>query len=194
MQRVHPGFILLPNKDSSLHSGCGSTPQSPTAGKRGESWIWKGGCKIRVCVFTPFPLKVLCTRNKNEQQLIKSTEHCFPSNTKVPNENKRVTFNSRRGKAWDKRLELAAIISHQHQSTLCKGSIMGLFILLRKGTEQKAFWCRACCWADPLRYGTTTPREEHKVSTDTWELKAVVTSKHRWDECHESPRKPLAPV
>lgn len=61
--------------------------------------------KIRVHVFTVFPLKVLCGRNKNKQKLIKSTKHCFPSNTKAPNENKRVTFNSRRGKAWDKKQE-----------------------------------------------------------------------------------------
>lgn len=95
----------------------------------------KGRSKIRVHVFTVFPLKVLCGRNKNKQQLIKSTKHCFPSNTKAPNENKRVTFNSRRGKAWDKKQEWAAIISHQHQSILGKNSITGLFILLRKGME-----------------------------------------------------------
>lgn len=57
---------------------------------------------------------------------------------------------------------------------------MGLFILLRKGTEQKAFWCRACCGAEAHGFGSTTAlRKEYEVSTDTWMLKAVVVSEHK---------------
>lgn len=54
-------------------------------------------------------------------------------------------------KSWNKEQSSA----HQHESILGKGSIMGLFILLRKGTEQKAFWFRACCGADPHGHNYT---------------------------------------
>lgn len=57
-------------------------------------------------------------------------------------------------KSWNK--QQSSVINIR--AYWAKAALWGFFILLRKGTEQKAFWCRARCGADPHGYSTTTVR------------------------------------